>query len=103
MSEQTTERAALTEHSVLRRLASPEVEHVEIDGEVVAYDCERNSLHLLDPIGALVWGLLDGVTTLGETGDQLAGAFGRPADEVLLDVCAFAGHLEAIALAERVR
>lgn len=92
----------LTPETVLRRLDSPAVEHVEIDGETVVYDCSRNALHLLDPIATVIWLSLDGTESLRETSEHLAEAFGRPVADTLNDVRTFAARLEAIALVERV-
>ena len=97
----TATRKQVTADTVLRRHHSPRVEHVVLDGEAVVYDCERNAVHLLDPIGTLLWQLLDGHATIRQTSEELAEAFGRPNDEVLADLLGFAAHLEELDLAER--
>lgn len=89
--------------AVLRRRTSPDVEYVEVDGEAVVYDCASNALHLLDPIGTVLWSLLDGTTTLRTTSDELASAFDRPADAVLEDVLHFAAEMLRLDLVERAR
>ena len=89
--------------AVLVRRPSPHVDWVEVEGEVVAWNSETESLHLLDPIAALVFQLLDGVTSLEQTSRELAEAFGRDATSVRSDVLRFAASLEDIGIAERVR
>lgn len=62
------------------------VAHVELDGEGVLYDEETNQIHLLDPIATLIWGGLDGRTSLEELSAELSGAFGADPDRVRFDV-----------------
>lgn len=59
---------------------------VELDGERVVYDPVRRRVHRLDPVGALVWSLLDGSGTVGQLVGDLAAAFERSEDTVLADV-----------------
>lgn len=100
MDTTPTESPLPAEATVLR-YASPRVESVEVEGETLVYDATTGCLHLLDPIGTVIWNLLDGTTTLGQTGQQLAGIFGRPTEEVLETVRHYATHLVANALAVR--
>lgn len=62
------------------------VAHVELDGEGVLYDEETNQIHLLDPIGTLIWGGLDGRITLEKLSSELSAAFGAEVDRVRFDV-----------------
>jgi len=94
--------SAPTPRSVLQRSRSPRVEHVEVDGEIVAFDTESGALHLLDPLATVIWNLLDGSATLLETSDDLASALGRPGDEMLPLVLELVGRLEDLALVHRV-
>ncbi|QNN52161.1 PqqD family protein [Nocardioides mesophilus] len=87
---------------VLRRHGTPIVEEVEVDGETVVYDSRSGSLHLLDPVGSLIWAALDGVTTLGEVSDELARVFGGRSSDVHADVTAFADRLLDLDLVDRV-
>lgn len=104
MSAAPTDRSTpLSSAAVLRRRPPPDVEWVEVEGQAVVYDQSRDALHLLDPIATVVWHLLDGVTPLGRTGEELAEAVGRPAPEVLADVLRFAAQLEEMGLTERMR
>lgn len=91
-----------TRRTVLQRSGSPRVEHVEVDGETVAFDTASGSLHLLDPLATVIWKLLDGSANLLETSDDLASALGRPRDEMLPVVLELAGRLEDLALVHRV-
>lgn len=99
----TTTPQLVTDQTVLRRRRSPDVEWVEVDGEIVAWSQENESLHLLDPIASLVFQLCDGEATLATTSDDLADAFGRAAAGVVDDVLEFAAALEAMNIVERVR
>jgi hypothetical protein len=92
----------LDEDWVLRRHNPPRLEHVEVAGETVVYDCEAGSLHLLDPVATVIWTLLDGTASLRETSEQIAGIFGRPVDEVLQHVCTLAAQLADVGLVHRV-
>lgn len=90
----------LSPESVLRRLPSPQVCWVEVDGEAVAYDAGGDALHLLDPIASLVWGLLDGETSLRQTSDELARAFGEDPQRILDDVLRLGEHLTGMGIVE---
>ena len=58
----------------------------EFDGETLLVDRETGFLNLLDPVGSIVWNCLDGQETLAELADELAEAFGAPAEVVRQDV-----------------
>ncbi len=94
---------ALESSAVLARRPSPHVDWVEVEGEVVVWNAEAEALHLLDPIAALVFQLLDGATPLEQTAGDLAEVFGRDIDLVRADVLRFAASLEDIGIAERVQ
>lgn len=76
---------------VLARL--PSVATVEIDGESVLFDGASGSLHLLDPVGAIVWSCLDGSATLDELTTDLSDAFGAEPAQVRADVVELARDL----------
>lgn len=59
---------------------------VDVHGEAVVVDETRGHLHLLNASGALVWSLLDGVSSVGEISADLADAVGAPYDTVNADV-----------------
>lgn len=92
----------LTPEAVLRRRDEPALAWVEVEGELVVYDSERDALHLLDPAGTAVWNLLDGRRSLRSTSKHLAGAFGHPVEDVMADVLGFARRLQEIGLAVRL-
>ncbi len=87
---------------VLRRRPRPDVEWVEVEGEIVAWNAEGESLHLLDPVASIIFQLLDGVTCLEVTSRELAEAFDRDLEQVRADVLGFAAALEAIGVVEPV-
>jgi hypothetical protein len=100
---ETTAEPQLHTDTVLRRRPSPEVDWVDVGGQVVAWAEESKSLHLLDPIASLVFLLIDGRTTLGVTADELADSFGTTVGQVEPDVLRFAASLRALAIVEEVR
>lgn len=87
---------------VLRRRPSPDVEWVEIEGEVVAWNETTETLHLLDPTAGLVYQLLDGRSSLAEIVSDLAAAFDGDVGQVERDVLRLASSLENMTLVERV-
>ena len=87
---------------VLRRLSSPDIEWVEVEGEVVIWHAANQSLHLLDPVASLIFQLLDGTAGLDETVDDLAEHFGLPPEEIAADVAGFVDALGALGVVEDV-
>jgi len=79
-----------------------EVVTVEIDGDADVYDELQETTHLLNPTGAIVWGLLDGETRLDELSADLAEAFGVGVEEVLADLVALVRELDQRGLLEHV-
>jgi len=86
--------------TVLRRVDRPHVEHVEIDGETVVFDCRTSALHLLDAVATRIWGAVDGSASLQSISEDLARAFEHPVADTLLDVQKFAADLSRLALVE---
>ena len=76
-------------------LRAERVAFVELDGETVAYEEERGTLHLLDQIATVVWGCCDGSASVSQLVDELAGAFGAERAQVDADVRALLGRLVA--------
>lgn len=102
MSQTQYTKAVVRPETVMCRRQTPQVEHVEVEGETVVYHCDHAQLHLLDPIATLIWRLMDGHATLRQTSEELAEVFGRSAEDTLTDVQTFAARLEEIDLVERV-
>lgn len=69
-----------------RRRSSPDLEWVEVDGEVVAWTRDPDGLHRLDQIATLVFQLSDGSTTIQQTVAELAEAFDVDPERVRVDV-----------------
>lgn len=65
---------------------NPEVCWVTLDGKVLVYDPQRESIHLLSPSAATIWRLLDGVDPLGEISADLAEAYSLDPEAMLADV-----------------
>ena len=87
--------------TVLRRRSSPDVEWVEVEGQIVAWNENTQALQLLDPIASLVYQLLDGRSALGEIIVDLGAEFGREVAEVESDVLQLASSLLSMNLVER--
>lgn len=99
MTEPTT---AVDVTSVFRRRLPPHVEWVQVNDDAVAWNSEKESLHLLDPIATLVFQLMDGTASVQATVDDLAEAFARPGLDIERDVLACVANLEEIGMLERV-
>jgi hypothetical protein len=88
---------------VLRASSTPEVDWVEVDGEVVAWVRRTQDLHLLDHTAAMIFQLCDGVAPLSRTIQELADVFGLPGSAVSADVMSCATELYALGLVEIAR
>lgn len=62
---------------------------VEIDQHRIVFDTVDRAVRLLDPIGALIWRMLDGEASLAELSDSLSSAFGVPRADIEADVSTF--------------
>ena len=47
----------------------------EIDGEVVLVDLQHRTLHVLNPVGARLWGLIDGQRTVADLAEALVAEY----------------------------
>ena len=63
-----------------------EVAWAEVDEEIVAYEELTQTVHVLGGTAAIVWGGIDGETSLDRLIDELAEAFGADHDIVRSDV-----------------
>ena len=59
---------------------------LDFQSETLVYHLRTGEVHRLDPIGAMVWRLLDGHTTVDEIVPDLAAAFGTDEAVVRRDV-----------------
>lgn len=84
-------RVNLSGSSVLRR--SDRTAWQSFEQELVVLDVPTRTLLGLNALGAWVWDNLDGVATLGELADLVAGAYGQPIAAVQRDVLQFAESL----------
>jgi hypothetical protein len=50
---------------------APGVTSREIDGEAVLVDLQHGTLHVLNPVGARLWGLIDGERTVADLTEVL--------------------------------
>jgi len=81
---------------------APAAYTVELDGEAVVLDEDRNRLHHLNHSATLVWACFDGSGTIDEIAHDLADAFGSSPEPVKVDVLALAQELGGEGLLEGV-
>lgn len=62
------------------------VASVELDGEAVLYDTDSGHTHLLNPTATVIWGCLDGETTVDELIADLAVEYGVDAPVIAAEV-----------------
>jgi hypothetical protein len=74
----------------------------EIDGQSVLIDVATGEVHVLNPIGTVVWSCFDGAVDLKLLISELADAFGAPADVVQNDVLTLTRNLAANGLLEGI-
>jgi hypothetical protein len=79
------------------------VASVIVDGQAVLYDEAAKVLHVLDPIGTVVWQCLDGSGTLGEIEADLADVYQMPIKQVRTDVRRLIRQLDRLDLLNGVR
>lgn len=58
----------------------------EIEDEILLYDPQQNSTHLLNPIAAAIWELCDGTRTPEETAEEIVHVLPADRQAVLSDV-----------------
>jgi len=68
-----TRREAIHGSAVVQ--PDPHVAWIEIDGEGVLFDERSGALHVLNPMGMLLWQCLDGSATLSEIAADCAAVF----------------------------
>lgn len=78
------------------------VTFVAVEDEAILHDGDQGTLHLLDPIAALVCRLFDGSATLAQLADDLAAAFEVPRDRIEGDVVAMTADLGAQCLVDGI-
>ncbi|MGH9282326.1 MAG: PqqD family protein, partial [Acidimicrobiales bacterium] len=71
---------------------------LEVDGELLLLDPRTDGLHRLDRLGTIIWKVLDGEGSVDELVDDLAGAFGTPAEVVRSDLEELLVKLQAAGL-----
>jgi hypothetical protein len=75
---------------------------VELDGEAVILDEDRNRLHHLNPMATLVWACFDGTGSIDEIAADLARAFTSEPTQVARDVLELARDLGSEGLLDGV-
>lgn len=66
---------------------------VDIDGHRLIYDTVDRSVQLLDPVGAVIWSVLDGSASVDELSDELSAAFAVPRDQMVAELTTFVQQL----------
>jgi hypothetical protein len=77
----------------LRPRRRPDVESVDIDGELVLWDAIDRTVHRLDPIGSVLWPFLDGDATVAELAEDAAEVWGVPIEQTTVAVRALVEQL----------
>jgi hypothetical protein len=72
----------------------------EVDEEIVAYEATTQRVHVLGGTAAIVWGGMDGRTSLHDLIEELTEAFGADPDVVRSDVLELARDLARKRLVE---
>lgn len=78
------------------------VETFPLDDGAVLLDTRTGATVSVDPLGALIWSVLDGSGTLGEIATDLAEVFGAPVDQVGDDLLALVRKLGEVGMFEGV-
>ena len=74
---------------------APDIVSVELDGETVLFEPQHESLTVLDPVGTVIWTLLDGTVPLRTLCAELADAYRAPTEQVQQDVLVLVERLAA--------
>jgi hypothetical protein len=74
--------------SVFVPARKPSVTGIELDGEMVLFDEQHETIHLLNHTGAVVWQCIDGAGAAEVIASDLATAFGADEATVSRDVLA---------------
>ena len=77
------------------RRSPTEVHEVEDNGDLVVLDPDGTRLIVLNPIGAVVYGLVDGNHDVDQLVELVATTLAAPTDQVRRDVIAFLTELAA--------
>ncbi|CAB4862542.1 unannotated protein [freshwater metagenome] len=77
---------------------SQSVVTIELDQEVVLLDESGQTIHALNPVGALIWACIDGTSQLGEICADLADAVGAPLETVRADTQAIVARLAELGM-----
>jgi hypothetical protein len=76
---------------------------VEVDGELIVFDPRSKGTHKLNRLGALLWEVMDGTSTLAELSEDLAAVFAQPPSAIQGEVVAFVRALGEVGLLDEVR
>ena len=94
---------ALDAASLERPKRSPAAVDVDLDGHRLIYDTADGAVRLLDPVGSVIWNVLDGSASVEELSDDLSAAFAVPRDQLAADVDRFVHQLGYSGLLDRNR
>jgi PqqD family protein of HPr-rel-A system len=71
---------------------------IDFDGETLVYHRVTGEVHRLDPVGSIVWRVLDGRTTVDELATDLSASFGVDPIVVRADVADLLERLRRVFL-----
>lgn len=65
---------------------APDIAERYVDGEIVLYDPQRQTVHVLNATAAFVWERCDGTRTVTDLAAELAAVYHDRRDDIALDV-----------------
>lgn len=84
--------------SVDQPIRRSDVEHVDVDGELILWDPRTREVHRLDPVGSLLWAFFDGEASVDDLAADAADVWGVERDAALAAVRALVYQLRAARL-----
>jgi PqqD family protein of HPr-rel-A system len=103
VSNDGTEAAPLVVAPEYRPRKSLEVLELDMGDGVILYNHAADLVHHLNPSAAIVWQICDGEATIEHLAAEIAGEYGRDADEVQGQLTTLIAELETLGLVEDAR
>lgn len=81
---------------------APGVAFRVVDGEALIVDGRLGKIYSLNPVGSVLWGMVDGRTSMQEMVSALSAQFDVDRQQAYEDLAVFVGELEAKGLLESI-